>query len=84
MLGMFGDKKNNAQIIISKLKLGGEKEAKMEEPKKEDGFTKKIAEELMAAIESKNAESLAQSLKSFIYACKEEDEMGESEEKEVE
>lgn len=81
MLGMFGDKKNNAQIIISKLKLGEEKESKMEEPKKEDGITKKIAEELMAAIESKNADSLAQSLKSFIYACNEEN---EGEEKEVE
>lgn len=74
MLGTFGDKKNNAQIIISKLKLGGEKEQKMDEPKKENGFIPKIAEEMIAAIEAKNPESLAQSLKSFIYACKEEEE----------
>lgn len=86
---MFDDKKKLATIIIGKM---GDKEGMEEAPTNEMGdemdyelALEAASEDMMSALEKKDAKLFKSALKDFIYLCDEqEDAEEESEESEVE
>lgn len=71
----LNDKKKAVSVILSKVRPdGSESESEVAEEAKEGGEYEAFAEDLLAAIESKSVQSLAQVLRSFHEMIEEQDE----------
>lgn len=84
MLGMLGDKKKIAQIIIGERPMVEEKKVSNGLEADFSSAYGAMAKEIMGAMEEKSAEKLASSLKSMIQAIVREEEYQEDSKEEME
>lgn len=84
MLGMLGDKKKIAQIIIGERPMVEEKKISNGLESDFSSAYGAMAKEIMSAIEEKSSEKLASSLKSMIQAIVREEEYQEDSQEEME
>jgi hypothetical protein len=79
---MNDPRKKMATLIVAKLKKGGES---MKEQPEKDGAEQELnsheiaADEILSAIESKDAKALTEALKSFVEMCDESEDESETE-----